>query len=164
MKLKGTAGVAGFTLIEVLIICVIFGVVVAFAIPNLSDVVRNSSTKSSARDLYGWFHQAKTEAVKRNQSVSISLVTTDPQQFKVFVDSDGDRILDAGEEVLAEIQLAENDQFSGITFADSSAGFDARGRPLGGVTGQVDIENTNTGSKFRVETTVSGFVHIEKLP
>lgn len=67
----------GFTLLELVITLIIFGVVLTAAAPNFSSMVKQTQIKRFASELHNYLIQAKSEAVWRNQSLwsHISLAT-----------------------------------------------------------------------------------------
>lgn len=153
----------GFTLLELIIAVTVFGVLVAVGLPLLTDVTKNSGLRASAQELYGHFQRAKSEAVKRNRPVAIVFAAGDhAKSYQVFVDDDDDHVLDAGEELLAEVNLEQNIEFSpAVNFAGNNlAGFNVQGRPSGGA-GSAVLVNTVTGNSIRLTGSISGYVHLQ---
>lgn len=56
---------------EVLIVVAVIGILAAIAIPNLSDFFANQRVKGAAENYYGALQNAKFEAAKTNQAVSV---------------------------------------------------------------------------------------------
>lgn len=154
----------GFTLLELIIVITVFGIIAAISIPALNSTTRRSELRAAAREMYGHFQRAKSEAIKRNQPVAIVFDTSGVDYYQVFVDSSTDppnATLDAGEDLLAEVSMPNGLELQNITFTASATGFDVQGRPLGSNFGGVDIINVNTGDSFRLTTSISGYVHLE---
>jgi type IV fimbrial biogenesis protein FimT len=63
---------AGFTLIEALVVVGVIGVLTVAVAPSFSELVANHRTKNAATDLYVALTKARSEAVKRNASVTVS--------------------------------------------------------------------------------------------
>jgi type IV fimbrial biogenesis protein FimT len=102
---------AGFTLIELLVVLLIAAIILGLGSPSFSDFRRNSRLTSAANDLLVAGQLARTEAIKRQTSVSIcasgSPKDSEPacggasfSGYITFVDLDGDCARSAGEKVL----------------------------------------------------------------
>lgn len=63
----------GFTIIELMIAVVLLGVLVALAMPSLSDMMRRMKIESAASSLSVAFATARSEAVKRGRDVSVCI-------------------------------------------------------------------------------------------
>ncbi len=61
-----------FTLPELMIVTAIIAVVAAFAVPGLSQFVDSNRLTASANDLYSSLSIARSEAIKRNTSVTLA--------------------------------------------------------------------------------------------
>lgn len=62
----------GFTAIEMMIVVVIIAILTAIAAPNMGRMIRNQRIKTAAFDLFASLTYARSEAVKRNQSVTVT--------------------------------------------------------------------------------------------
>jgi type IV fimbrial biogenesis protein FimT len=62
----------GFTLVEVMVVIAIMGVVLAIAAPSLSELVKSQRTGSAASKIYSSLALARSEAIKRNASVTLA--------------------------------------------------------------------------------------------
>ena len=102
---------AGFTVVELLVVLLIVGIILGLGSPSFSDFRRNSRLTSAANDLLVVGQLARTEAIKRQTSVSIctsaSPADAEPacggasfSGYITFVDIDGDCARSAGEQVL----------------------------------------------------------------
>ena len=63
-------------MIEIAVVLVIIGVLLAFAAPSITAWVRNTQVRNVATSLQAGLHRARSEAIRRNVQVSFSLVTT----------------------------------------------------------------------------------------
>jgi len=61
----------GFTLIELMMVMAIVGTVIAIAVPNIGEFIKNNRIKSRMFDLLNAINQARTEAVKRKDTIII---------------------------------------------------------------------------------------------
>jgi type IV fimbrial biogenesis protein FimT len=63
---------AGFTLIELLIVIVIMAIIAAIAAPNMADMIRVQRLRTASFDIFAALNLARSEAIKRNVSVTIT--------------------------------------------------------------------------------------------
>ena len=71
----GRAASAGFTLTELMIVVVVAAVLSSFALPAYNDFVKNQRVKAATFDLFSTLVQARSEAVTRNASVTVTPAT-----------------------------------------------------------------------------------------
>ena len=101
----------GFTLIELMVALTVFAITVTVAIPNLREFIQNNRLISQTNDVISTLQLARSEAVKRKQTISICgssdgatcNTTSWEQGWIVFVDVDGDRVIDAGVDELLRV-------------------------------------------------------------
>src|SRR5690242_221905 len=67
-----TRRVAGFTLIEALIVISIVSILAALAAPSFSNIIAMRSAKSAASELFSSLNRARSEAIARNGNVTLS--------------------------------------------------------------------------------------------
>lgn len=96
----------GFTLIELVITMAVFGIVLATALPSLDSFVASNRRSANINIFVGSLNLSRSEAVKRNTPVSICTSNNGTacnnalsweDGWLVFVDFDGDGVVDAGD-------------------------------------------------------------------
>ena len=70
----------GFTLLELLITLVVLGVVIGVAVPNFQNYIVQNRVKTGAQTLFMDLTYARSEAIKRNEDVTIQPNDGDWQQ------------------------------------------------------------------------------------
>ncbi len=141
---------AGFTLYELLITVIIVGVILSFGLANLGDLTRNGRMTSTANDLHAAFHLARSEAARAKSNITICASAnsmaaaaqcggTWDQGYIVFVDTDGDILVDGGESILRRHDAVEDGVT--MTFADGANFFSyaANGRGRGDIGANVAV-------------------------
>lgn len=67
----------GFTLVEVMVTIVILGIITAFALPSMTNFVRDQRVKAAAQDVFATLLFARSEAIKRAADINVNPVATD---------------------------------------------------------------------------------------
>lgn len=62
----------GFSLIELLIVTVVFAILLAVGLPSFTGFLRNQRVKTASFDLFSSLLFARSEAITRNASVTVS--------------------------------------------------------------------------------------------
>jgi type IV fimbrial biogenesis protein FimT len=75
----------GFTLIELMIGVALFAVVLTLAMPSFSVMLQNAKLRAKAESILAGLQEARTEALKRNQTVEFLLMADDPDPANVVV-------------------------------------------------------------------------------
>ncbi|HEY3077253.1 MAG TPA: GspH/FimT family pseudopilin [Burkholderiales bacterium] len=76
MTARRTARQAGFTIIEVLIVIMVMGILLSLAVPSFRSFVIGQRVKTASFDFYAALVFARSEAMKRRQSVTVAPVTS----------------------------------------------------------------------------------------
>lgn len=96
----------GFTLVELIVTMVILGIVLTIAAINFKDVIWRNQVTTAANDVVSALNLSRSEAVTRQQRVTLCPSSNGTscntnQQFTqgwlVFIDFDGDGVIDAGD-------------------------------------------------------------------
>lgn len=91
----------GFTLIELMITLAVSGIVMSIGIPSFDQTIKNSRLTTNINELVTSLNLARSEAVKRNQPVTIKKLGSEWEAgWTVFTDFDGDGIKEAGDILL----------------------------------------------------------------
>lgn len=99
----------GFTMIELLVTISIAAIMLTIAIPSFRDFLLNSRRATQTNDFILALNYAKSEAVKRSETVTVCSRSTDTtcagstiwdSGWLVFVDNNGNGTADTGEMVL----------------------------------------------------------------
>jgi prepilin-type N-terminal cleavage/methylation domain-containing protein len=157
---------AGFTLLETLVVLLLFGIVAAIAIPAIGAGLRQTSMNSAVRNLTAEIRSARYAAVAKNRTLILRFNCPGAGQYRlveftgnVAIDTAADRCSPAaypfpdttpGVAPDADGTVLQLD--AGISFgAVGDLRFDATGR----IPAQVRIEVTN-GSQLRAITVAPG--------
>ena len=107
-----TRSVPGFTIIELMIVMVIVGVMVALAGPNIRDLMVRIRVKAAASDLHSSLIMARSEAIKRNAGMQIVPVSAANWAlgWTVKVQTSGD-------------VLSQQQSYESVTFTTTNAAY-----------------------------------------
>lgn len=67
----------GFSIIELAVVLVVIGMMLAGAMPTISEWLRNAKLRNQAEAVQSGIQQARNEAVRRNQPITFYLVSAD---------------------------------------------------------------------------------------
>ena len=126
----------GFTTTELMVVLAIMGILAALAAPGMGAMMRTQRLKTAAFDVYSVLNFARSEAIKRNASVTITPVSGDWVNGWNVTDANG---------TLLKAQSA----YSNITMAGpASMGFTGSGRAS--AIGNVSITSSDgDATKYR---------------
>lgn len=170
----------GFTLVEALIVVAILAIIGAIATPFLLNFLPNMRLKSASRDLYSAMLEAKAEALRRSENVTV-LFNSPGNAFTTFVDNGNgggvanDGIRNGTEQILASAPpLPDRVTFDpavcggdgvcdGVTFAGNTLVFSLRGIPNGiGTVGLRAVDSLgNTTRQRTITASIAGRIRMQ---
>lgn len=85
----------GFTMIELLVVLSILAILAAIAAPNMGTMIRTQRVKTASFNVFSSLIYARSEAVKRNTSVTITPASGGWQNGWSIADSNGNSLRNA---------------------------------------------------------------------
>ena len=129
---------AGFTTIQMLITIALITVISAFALFAIDSARASVRLTSSTRELAGYLEKARSNAIRRNGTSSVTII--DQNSYNVTMDFDGDGTVET-----RTISLQ-----TGVTFPAGQVGitaaFDWRGRVPNEIRFELDSDGLASGS------------------
>lgn len=114
---------SGFTLVELMIALTVLGIMIAAALPSLTDLVRDQRIKTATSDVFASLIYARSEAIKRNDRVVLCAANSTidgcanssnwAAGWIVFLDSDGNGFPGAVSDILRKNPPLSNVTVSG---------------------------------------------------
>jgi type IV fimbrial biogenesis protein FimT len=80
MGMKSKKNTAGFTLIELMVVVTVLITLAAVAVPSFNNIIANQRIKSASYELFASLMIARSEAIKRNEDVTIASASGGWQQ------------------------------------------------------------------------------------
>jgi len=101
---------SGFTLLELMVTVALAGILIMIAVPSFSEMIKNNRLSAQINELTAATNLARSEAIKRNQPVTICRSASgtacaagwpsSTNGWLVFVNPNNNSSLDGGEEIL----------------------------------------------------------------
>jgi type IV fimbrial biogenesis protein FimT len=172
----GTAEQSGFTLIELIIVMILVGILVAIGIPSFSSITTSSRMSAESNTLLGDLQYARAEAARAGIPVTVCVANTAENACNsastswqggwiIFTDVNDDQTAtDAGDSVLrVQRAFAGTDTFTSVG-NDYSVTFTREGfASVGGGSLIIELHNTPTNSYYSrcLEITQAGMMSIQ---
>lgn len=91
----------GFTIIELMITVAVVGVLAAVAFPSFNYTIKNNRVKTTASDLHTSLLYARSEAIKRNSDVTVTLSSNG--WIVSYVEASATKILSQKDDVPSDV-------------------------------------------------------------
>ncbi len=109
----------GMTIIEVMIVLLISSIILGYAVPAFTEIIRGNSSANFANNFIGDVQLARLEAIKRSTPVSVCPASDNNLDacgsnsdwrtgWLIFVDSDGDGALAASTDLIKVHEITED--------------------------------------------------------
>ncbi|WP_163836204.1 GspH/FimT family pseudopilin [Spartinivicinus ruber] len=99
--------IAGFTLVELLITLTVLSITINYAVPSFDSIIRSYKLRAETNNLVSSLYLAKSEAIKRNQTITIGnsgkksnhwdkgwkIYTDDDEKGNTAFDPDKDKLI-----------------------------------------------------------------------
>lgn len=162
----------GFTLLETLIVIVIFAIGAAIAIPSIVEMGKRGSVRSDVRQLKDQIARARLLAIERNQNVVVVfnqdgdattndyIIFEDRNNNDIYNDSGANPdVLITGETLQADINATG---LSNNTEAKDHLVWNTRGTPDSFGAGTQRVIVSSNGRSFDIAVTMMGSVRIDE--
>jgi type IV fimbrial biogenesis protein FimT len=172
----GAAGQSGFTLIELIIVMILVGILVAIGIPSFSSITTSSRMSAESNTLLGDLQYARAEAARAGIPVTVCVANTAENAcdssstswqggWIIFTDVNDDQTAtDAGDSVLrVQRAFSGTDTFTSVG-ADYSVTFTREGfASVGGGSLIIELHNTPSNSYYTrcLEISQAGMMSIQ---
>lgn len=141
----------GFTLIELLVALAVLAILLGIAVPSFSGMIRDSRASTLASELQGALQLARSEAVKRRQSVVVCRRKPDASTCENGADwAGGWLVQQAGGDVIKVWDSAQ-----GLAVAGPNAGVTFRSNGMAGAASEFSVTPGDCSGQQRREITVS---------
>ena len=110
MPYRPRRSVAGFTLIEALVVLLVLSVMLLIGVPGLLAIQQRRALQSDAESISSLLRSARYEAIRRNRSLRVAV---DLGERTLFIDADDDGVLDGEEQFFGVVGLARRVELGG---------------------------------------------------
>lgn len=122
-------------MVELMITLIVAGILAAWAVPNMRNFILGGRLTAQTNTLVAALQYARSEAVKRATTVTVgpqgstaTATAWGTNGWRVFIDTDGDGVLDSGEVTLrTEAAVPSNSDYATITVSTAPLIYRANG-------------------------------------
>ena len=116
---------AGFTIVELMIVVLILAILTALAVPSMRDMIRNQRVKTASFDVFAGLILARSEAIKRNISITLTPSGGSWTQGWTATDANGQTVArqDPFDSTITVVGPGGTVVFSGVGRANAIASF-----------------------------------------
>ncbi len=169
--MKNIRQFSGFTLVELMVTVAIAAILLAVAAPSFTTLISGSNADSYTKKLRSAFAYARNEAVNRGVTIRVCASTnttacsggsaTWGSGWIIFIDTDDDVVIDAGEEVLrvedtSSLNVTVDD--NGAALAFSAVCFNNLGRECDGAVLSATFTANSNGQQSSITLFRTGLV------
>lgn len=141
----------GFTLIELMVALAVLAILLGIAVPSFSSMLRDSRATTLASELQGALQLARSEAIKRRQSVVICRRKPGESICENGADwADGWLVQQTGGDVIKVWDSAQ-----GLAIVGPTAGVSFRSNGMASAASEFSVTPSGCSGKQRQEITVS---------
>lgn len=155
-----TSRQSGFTLIEVMVVIAIIGIISLVAVVNMIGWRTERQMQGAARGFLADLQRARITAIREGEAVSILMNPGAGGSYQVFLDTNEDYTLDAGETQITSVTIPAAITMQNVTFPSNRVQFNARG--MAEISGQFKCEfSRSTGNILTVWANSVGNVWVQ---
>ena len=149
---------SGFTLLEVMIVIAIIGIISLLAVINMIGWRTERQMQGAARGFLADMQRARITAIREGEAVSVLMNPGAGGSYQIFLDTDEDYTLDAGENQIISVTIPAAITMQNVTFAGNRTQFNSRGMAVN--AGRCQF-TTSAGENLTVEANTVGNVWVQ---
>jgi type IV fimbrial biogenesis protein FimT len=164
----------GFTLLELMVAITVLGILLGLAIPSFRETIESNRIVAQNNEFVGSLHYARSEAIKRSDTVSLCPSTNGTScatstnwstGWIIFTDLNANGALNSGIDTLLQARPATTDNITIGSTTFSFLRFSSSGMLVGTTAGTFSLLKTGcTGLKAReIGVSVTGRVSTKKV-
>ena len=151
---------AGFSMIELMVVVVIFTIVLAASVPALRQHTETVNLTKGSREVESSLKLARTRAVSTNTPVVV-VFDTDNGTYFLFQDEDGDGNHDSAETSSGPFEVPKKVAIGSVSFGRNTVTFTPSG--AASETGSVVLVNTKNLAQRLDLTAATGLVYVSDV-